>query len=138
MWNWIVDTLMFRRGFGDWYTLSFYFFPILLNIVVGVYQLWYRIQEDLKERKSREESIKKDASNKFRDYHRYLTVGDIIYDFFWSICPVTSMWVALFDSIPYLAMRIYKRFNWLFDMRIVRDTDDEIYSKHWGKDDDNH
>ncbi len=117
--SWIIDTVMANRGFNDGYTFSFYFVPVILNLICGVLRFFCRIEEDLE---AREKYIKKlaDKTQSNYDHHSYLMIGDAVEYLLGSVCPVVSMWLALFTNIPFLWSKISKRFEWLFNIRFIK------------------
>ncbi len=120
--QWIYDTLLGHRGFNDWYTMSFYFFPVILNLIAGIFLFIKTLQSDFAARQSTLDELSKEtkSSDRVYDYHKYMTIGSVVYYLFLGTCPVCSTWMALFESLPYLCHLIHIRFQWVFDIQFVK------------------
>ncbi len=122
----ILDTLTGHRGFSDWYTMSFYFFPVLLNAVAGSLMFFKALKSDYTAREKaladlvENEKAPADKKCQVYDYHKYLTIGDVMFWVFIGVCPVLSLWNVLWESFPYLADRLHTRFQWFFKIRFIR------------------
>lgn len=100
----------------DFYTNSgvvqfFFWFPVVFNMIVYPFHIWYRIQKDRQVVRDNE-----------RYHTSFMTVGEIFKYLFLTFVPVLNALDVIFHSAPIAFRYLCEKFDWLFKIQLVKDT----------------